>query len=77
MEAPKIEILQKIYKTAWQFFLGYTNDLPKTSEQWQSLMKEAEAALYTPYVGTQYETFSVKLISLLILELEEMSKEKD
>lgn len=72
-----METLEKIYKTAWMFFKGYSTDLPKTPEQWHSLMTEAESAFYTPYIGTKHETFSVKLISLLILELEEMSKQTE
>lgn len=69
-----METTKKIYQKAWQFFSGYVTDIPDTAEKWHDLLMEAETNFYTPYIGTEYEFFSVKLISLIILRLEELSK---
>ena len=73
MNKPKLKDYKKIVETVFGLFAANYKEPPKTADKWHEILMEAER-LNGEYVGTPLEMFSVRFFSLLLNELEELSK---
>lgn len=69
----KLSDYNRIVTTTFGLFAKNFKRPPETPEEWHNLLMEAER-LNGEYAGTPLEMFSVKLFSLMLFELEDLTK---
>lgn len=73
MNNRKLRDYNRIVTTTFELFSRHFKTPPGTPEEWHRLLMEAER-LNGEYAGTPLEMFSIRLFSLMLNELEEITK---
>lgn len=69
----KLSDYNRIVTMTFGLFAKHYKRPPETAEEWHDLLMEAER-LNGEYAGTPLEMFSVRLFSLMLFELEDLTK---
>lgn len=69
----KLSYYNRIFHDVFELFAKNYKKPPETPEEWHALLMEAECK-NREYIGTSLEMFSVRLLALVLLELEDITK---